>query len=340
MRISELGEDAFLEKLRDWLPAMARQTTTAETGIGDDAAVLFDKSGKPELLMSCDLLIQGHHFTLETISPEFLGRKSLAVNISDIAAMGGIPRCAVISLGLPGDTDLEFLDRFYKAANGIASEFGMRIVGGDTTASPVLVIDVAILGDIPEGTAPRLRSGAEPGQQIAVTGTLGDSGAGLDIILKNTDYRNEDLKFLVERHFNPTPRVRAGQVIAANEPGAMCDLSDGLSLDLSRICRASGCGAVVDAGKIPLGSQLIHYADNDLNKALNFALNSGEDYELLFTASPEDMQEIAGQLSGTGGVGCTVIGEVIPESNKVIIRDSDGREYPLSVAGFDHFKNR
>lgn len=312
----KLGEFDFIAKLRNAFPPKSG----AFLGIGDDCAVLpFDRltasrrSG--ELLVSTDLLTEGVHFLLDDITPRQLGWKSLAVNISDIAAMGGTPKAFFLSIAIPasvphlasapadgfpsgaGRCDEAWFDAFIYGLKSIADRFGVELLGGDTSRSVgPLTINVTILGTCAKGKSVK-RSAARPGDLICVSGCLGDSAAGLRLIQERRSglQGNAIAEELIRRHYEPQPRVSLGQALAAMPGiGAMMDLSDGLAADLPHILDASGpgstppasLGARIDPSRIPLSEELLAICREKGWDALQLAIEGGEDYELLFTCRP------------------------------------------------------
>ena len=317
-KLSELGEFGLIGRIRDLFPA-----PEGVEGIGDDCAVLPQRSGR-DTLVSTDLLIEGTHFLREDIPPYRLGWKSAAVNISDIAAMGGKPVATFLSVALPADLDASWMDGFLRGYAELSGRFGVALLGGDTTASPDRIcINVAVLGECPSGCA-RLRSHAQPGDCICVTGPLGDSAAGLKAILGGVE-RDADVQALIDRHYLPVPRVEEGLKLAAT-PGvhAMMDISDGIGSDLRHILDASGTGAQVDLAALPLSPALQRVCARQGWDAAALATGGGEDYELLFTCTPEAEKAL--------GVPHTVIGTITAGTAAEWL--GAGR----SVCGFDHFK--
>ncbi|HJZ66989.1 MAG TPA: thiamine-phosphate kinase, partial [Blastocatellia bacterium] len=233
----------------------ARVSDDVRLGIGDDAAVIKGAGGK-DLIACCDLMVEGVHFRAEWTPPRLLGRKALAVNLSDVAAMGGVPRYAMMSVALPKKYSSEFIDQLFGGVFEFADACEVSIIGGDTSSSrDSLFIDVSVIGDCDTGRAVT-RSGAKPGDAIYVTGCLGASALGLSLL--ESGYRLEepgtDAKCrAISRHLNPEPQLKLGRAIGkAGLATAMIDISDGLSTDLQHLCEESGCGAVIDAGAIPI----------------------------------------------------------------------------------------
>ena len=311
--LAELGEFGLIDRIREMFP-----DPDGMTGIGDDCAILPQHNGQ-DTLVSTDLLIEGTHFLREHIPPYRLGWKSAAVNLSDIAAMGGLPTATFLSLALPADLSPDWVGEFLRGYADISARFGAALLGGDTTLSPHRIcINVAVLGQCPSGAAHR-RSDAQPGDLVCVTGTLGDSAAGLKAILEGIG-RDADVQALIDRHYLPQPGVADGLRLAAT-PGvhAMMDISDGIGSDLKHILKASGVGAEIDTGKLPLSPALQRVCAREGWDAVALAVSGGEDYELLFTVAPEAEKALP--------VPHTVIGEITTAS-------SAGLSLP---AGFDHF---
>ena len=258
--------------------------------IGDDCAVL-PKDFKTDLVITTDLLVEDVDFRREWVTPEFMGHKALAVSLSDVAAMGAKPVWAMLSLGIPETAwKSDFADRFYDGYFRLARKFDVEIVGGDVSRTPdKIVVDSIAAGEVSKERAV-LRSGAKPGDLIFVTGELGGAAAGLKLLESGVRY-NDEAKIwqhnLMLKQLQPQPQVRAAlDLNEYNRATAMIDLSDGLSGDLMHVCRASGVGAKIFADKIPLHKNLLSIADS-FEEKLNFALNGGEDFELLFTVDPK-----------------------------------------------------
>lgn len=299
-------------------------------GIGDDAAAFQTPSGRINLITT-DMLVEGVHFDLSFCDPFSLGRKALAVNLSDLAAMGGEPRHFLLSLAVPSATTLDFLDECMRGMLQRAVEFGVTLIGGDTCSSPDrLVISITLLGDqFPERIV--RRRGARPGDRVCVTGTVGDSAVGL-VLLKN----GKGDEPIVRRHLDPTPRVREGKALAdARLASAMIDLSDGLLADLGHILDQSSVGARVHLDALPLSVGFRENATVASPESLSPALAGGEDYELLFTVPPKEMPAVF-RLMEQMGTPVTEIG-VITDERKLSVIGSDGEEIPFGKMGYDHF---
>ena len=321
MKLSDLGEFGLIERIRARFPAPQRAV-----GIGDDCAVLPQRDGQ-ESLVSSDMLIEGTHFLRADITPYQLGWKSAAVNLSDIAAMGGRPTGTLLSLALPADIPVEWIDAFLDGYAAASAPFDVPLLGGDTTASPDRIcINVTVLGEAPSGRG-RLRSSAMEGDLICVTGPLGDSAAGLKAILEGVE-RDADVQALIDRHYLPKPRIKEGLELAANhQVHAMMDISDGIGSDLQHILDASGVGAEIKVDDIPLSLALKRVCKRFGWDPLALAIGGGEDYELLFTCNRYAEMVLT--------VPHFVIGRITPRQSRPLFPHS-GLD-PESL-GFDHFK--
>ena len=331
MKVSELGELGLIELLDE---IVARSGVEAPLiGIGDDAAAW--RTDAQVQLATSDALIEDVHFTLKVTTWRELGWKALAANLSDIAAMGGAPKYALVSLGLPRDTEVEQVAELYEGMVELGRIFHVAIVGGDVVAAPIVVLSLAVIG-AGGGDADSIltRAAAAPGDRIAVTGHVGASAAGLTMLQEGLQFDEETAACLRQAHLKPYPRVAEGQLLAGHGVKAAIDLSDGLVIDLARICRASKVGARLWAEKIPI-HPAVSAAFKD--KALELALSGGEDYELLFTATSEVIDSLKGMMPCP----VTVIGEVVAgDAGTVAVLDERGKELPLERGGWEHFKER
>lgn len=296
------GEFEFIEGIRTMFPS-----PEGVRGIGDDCAVIPQVQGQ-DTLVSTDMLVEGSHFLMEDISPYQLGWKSAASNFSDIAAMGGEPVGSFLAVALPKNLPEVWLDEFLKGYRDISNEYSFPLLGGDTTSSPDrLCICVTVLGKAPEGRSVT-RSGAQAGDLVCVTGTLGDSAAGLQAILKQVS-RTEEVPYLIDRHYLPTPRVGEGRILAADMGvHSMMDISDGVGSDLRHILEESRVGAEIDIRNIPLSCQLRTFCQRHGLDPVELALCGGEDYELLFTVAPEAEPSLEVEHTVIGRIveGCSV----------------------------------
>ncbi len=295
-------------------------------GPGDDCAVVT--SGVRSLLLTTDLLIEGVHFRRNWMSPEEIGFKAMRVNLSDVAAMGGIPRFALVSVGLPRDARGRYASKLFQGLRKAAEEAEAAIVGGDTNASDRLIVNVALMGEV--GPRILLRSGARAGDRLYVTGALGGAALGLAALKRK---KRLGLGAFIARHKKPPLRVAVGSILART-PGvtALMDLSDGLAGDLPHLLEASGIGAEVDASAIPVFPGLASAARRLGEDPLRFALGGGEDYELLFTASPR--VKIPDKIGGTP---VTNLGIITPKSRGLRWIRRDGTVLKGDFSGFRHF---
>ena len=335
MDIKALGESGLIKRISS---AYGAGDPSIACGIGDDAAALR-LTEHQLLLISCDLLIEQVHFDLGLTDALSLGTKSLAVNLSDIAAMGGIPRFFLVSLGLPPHLPLQFVDDLYRGMMTLAGHYNTLLAGGDTNASPLqLVIDITILGEIPPDQAVR-RCGARGGDSIWVTGTLGDSSLGLNLLKRERENAlRSPFKTLAARHLTPVPRVLEGRMLAENHiPSSMIDISDGLLADLSRLLAASDKGATIALDRLPLSEDFLHCPLSGGDRRIDYALSGGEDYELLFTASNDREGELL-KLAEGFSVPVTKIGE-ITDTGGLAVLDSKHQPYDIGKLGFDHFSS-
>lgn len=313
------GEFALIERIR----ARARRRDDVVLGIGDDAALLAPPLGR-QLVVTADTLNDGVHFPRGT-SPADVGWKALAVNLSDLASMGAEPAWCTLSLSLP-QSDPAWIEGFLDGFLDLAGQHGIALVGGDTTRGP-LTASVMLAGTLPAGAA-LLRSGARAGDDIWISGTPGDAGAGLAILQGRLEAPGDARDELLRRFLLPEPRVALGRALRGLA-SACIDVSDGLAGDLAKLCAASGAGGEIEAAQLPLSPALLAAAGAE--RAVRFALASGDDYELLFTARREARTAI-GMLAA--GAGCRRIGTVTAGAG-VRVR---GAALPRDAGhGFDHF---
>jgi thiamine-monophosphate kinase len=329
MRLSELGEFGLIERVQRATP----RGRGVRLGIGDDAA--WVECRRNSLLITSDLLVEGVHFDLEWTSFYALGYKALSVNLSDLAAMGGRPSYLLLSLGIPVDFRVEDMDEFYRGVRKLASQTGVALVGGDTSAAERFFISVALVGYAPYG--PVTRRGGKVGDDLYVTGTLGDSALGLEFLKKRkSGNEGDEAAYLISRHRLPAARVKAGTLLAQRRLArAMTDISDGLLQDLSHLCRASRVGAVVWEDSLPLSRAYRLCAGR---KGAAHALTGGEDYELLFCLRERDQARLR-KAHRRLGVPVTRIGRCVPARDGIKVLTSKGDCVSFPVMGHDHFRN-
>ncbi len=295
-------------------------------GIGDDAAAW---QGDDSIqLASVDSFIQGVHFTPETTPWPDVGGKALAVNISDIAAMGGIPRYALVSLSLPDDSQVEDVAALYNGMLKLAKQYGVTIIGGDISQAPLVAVTITILGSSPTKKI-LTRSSAQVGDIVAVTGHLGAAAAGMELLKSQRKLDPEADTRLKDAFLHPTPRVAEGLLLVEQGVKTAIDISDGLVADLNQICKASQVGARIKVERVPV-EPTVKTAFSE--GALELALSGGEDYELLFTAS----SEIIDKVKKAASCPITPIGEIVAGKSVTLI-DKQGNTFELGKAGWEHF---
>ncbi|MBI2907268.1 MAG: thiamine-phosphate kinase [Chloroflexi bacterium] len=306
MKISELGEFGLIERVAKVIAAAGvGSTRDVILGIGDDAAAWRRRSGLE--LATTDTLVQGVHFDIPPATWRELGWKALAVNISDLAAMGGAPEYALVTLGLPVSVEVEWVVQLYEGMAESAREYGCAIVGGDMARAREIFVTVSLAG-----SARKLmtRSAAKPGDLIAVTGCLGSAAAGLRMLQKGLNFDEETTRFLREAHFKPEPRVREGQLLVEKGVKAAIDVSDGLVADLGHLCQASGVGARVRIDKVPVHPLVESTFGPDRSRKM--ALTGGEDYVLLFAAPAQVMDAVKEALAGKSRQALATIPMIVP----------------------------
>ena len=335
MQIKELGELGLIKKL-------ANQFTVSHPrvikGIGDDTSVTIQDETK-YLLCTTDTLIEDIHFSLKYSASYNLGKKAVSISLSDIAAMGGTPAFLLTSIALPPTTSTDFISLLYRGIKERADEFGVALIGGNTSSAPdKIVINTTMLGEVPKDQV-IFRKGASVGDRVYVTGCLGDSGLGLKIWKEKGDRIITDpfLKDAMLEHIDPLPRVKEGRIIAEKRLAtSMIDVSDGLISDLRHIAEESMVGAKVWLKSIPLSTALKRWILDHLEDIM-LSLAGGEDYELLFTASMNNANQID-VLAKELGMQITQIGEIVPKEFAITVLDENGAVFPLAREGFEHFK--
>lgn len=326
MKLSTVGEFGFIRTIA----ARAGSDPDLLVGIGDDAAAARISPGMV-LLSTADLLAEGVHFDLAWSDAYRLGRKSLAVNLSDIAAMGGAPRFALLSLAIPPQLPLEFMESFVGGFLAQAGTYGVSLIGGDTSSSRGgLVISVTLLGEQAPARIVR-RSGAGEGELICVSGTIGDAALGLQRLRAG-----ERQGGAITRHLDPLPRVELGRALAeAGLVTAMIDISDGLAADLGHILTASKRGGELNIDLLPLSAEFREAVPRDQSDYLALSLSGGEDYELLFTL-PAAQLAAARAIAAANGTTVTPVGRITSGSG-LFLADSAGNCYETVACGYDHF---
>jgi thiamine-monophosphate kinase len=334
MSLKQIGEFGFIKKISRG--CLIRPDNIVKA-IGDDAAA-FQSDPEQLTLITTDLLVERVHFLRNAISGFDLGYKSLAVNLSDIAAMGGTAREAFVSIAIPDDCQLDYLEDIYDGIKDLAAEFNVNVLGGDTTRSKIdLIINIVVQG-IVSSQELLCRDAARPADVIFSTGYLGDSKAGLHLILNQIGSDTEGLKALLKAHLLPEPHLREGRFLA-RQPGvhAAIDTSDGLSSDLGHIAEESRVGARLYADKIPISQNLKDFCARFDFDPIDYALSGGEDYTLLCTISSNRAAEIAKAFEKEFKRPLFAIGKITDEKQITLVHP-DGRSRPITPTGWDHFK--
>ncbi|MDP8262183.1 MAG: thiamine-phosphate kinase [Candidatus Ancaeobacter aquaticus] len=314
MKVSEIGEFGLIDKFKNKL----KKNKDVIVGIGDDAAVLTSANKNVYTLFASDMFVEGIHFRKSDASPYMIGRKAIAANISDIAAMGGVPQYAVVSLGVSPQENVQYCEEIYRGMNSWLDVFKINIVGGDTVSSPKgMVISIAILGEVDKRKC-IVRSGACPWDVILATGTLGGSYA--------------------KKQYSFTPRVREAYYLANNfSVTSMIDISDGLLSDCQRITEASNLGALIFTDYIPLSSAVKKNCPRKVS--IEKALTDGEDFELLFSVSQNEVKTLIKKWKRSFKTPVSVIGVMTPEKGVRLV-NKDGSVTIPENKGYDHFKTK
>lgn len=332
MQLKDIGEFGFIERFKPWFGDLIGSDIT---GIGDDCAIL-PINDEENLVVTTDLLMEDIHFLRNAITPHQLGYKALAVNLSDIAAMGATPIGSFLSIAIPKDIEVEYLDTFMLGYREISTKYATPLLGGDTTKSAKdLAINVCVIGKCKKGTA-RRRSMAQTDDIIFVTGNLGDSAAGLQLIL-NTSNKSDDAQYLIDKHHQPEPRIKEGRFLSSQAGvHAMMDISDGIASDLRHIVKASDKNAEINLDLVPLSDPFKNMVDKFGWNAHELATTGGEDYELLFTANKECADQLKGDFKKQFGKPLFPIGIIMDGTGNVTWK-SKGRSILMNKAGFNHF---
>lgn len=329
MKVSELGEFGLIELLTKMIAGAGINEADPDLiiGIGDDTAAW--RCNDAMQLATVDTMVQDIHFTLETITWQELGWKSLAINLSDIAAMGGIPRYALVALALPDNTDVEDVTGLYTGMIEISKKYRTAIAGGNISRAPQVSVTVTVLGSSTNKILLK-RSTARPGDKIAVTGYTGSAAAGLEMLTRKLKFKPDATAYFREAFLHPQPRIVEAQVLVQNGITTAIDTSDGLLADLRHICEASQVGAIINTGSLPIHNNL---KASFSKKALEMALGSGEDYELLFTGNPETVEKVRDKIKYP----VTIIGEITGGPPEINLVDAKGNPVKIDRKGWVHF---
>jgi len=332
VKLSDIGEFGFIDRIS---PLGKIRAEGVVKGIGDDCAVI-DVRGPEYLLITTDLLVEKVHFLLDWSSPGTIGARSLTANLSDIAACGGTPRDAFLSLAIPDYMDVEWLDGFYRGLTDLARTYNVNVLGGDTTSSRGhLVINIVVTGLVPTEQV-LFRHTARAGDIIVLTGLTGMSRAGCDILLRDPTMGGESAKSLIQAHLQPQPHLEEGKILASSGAcTAAIDVSDGVSSDLGHLCQDSGLAAILYEEKIPVAAELRDIGPVAGKDPLDWILNGGEDYVLLAAVKPDCLETLLKQATVSGRE-FFPIGEFVP-GNKMELVGLDGSRREIRPAGWNHF---
>jgi thiamine-monophosphate kinase len=332
MKLEDIGEFGLI---RRFAKPLKLNLPDGVEGIGNDCAVVPYRNDL-SFLVTTDLLVENTHFIKDLISPEDLGYKSLAVNLSDIAAMGGKPRYAFLSIAMPIDTPVNWVDSFFEGLQELADQEGVLLLGGDTTRSNQFFVNFLVIGEV-ETRFIKRRSQALPGDIICCTGNLGNSGGGLKIALENLP-EQPFTSFLLHSHYRPRPHIKEGQWLS-KQPGvhAMMDLSDGLASDIQRIMEESNCGAHIEIERLPISPELRDASKFFGWKAEEIALTGGEDYSLLLTVDPKEYSAISDDYFQNFQRPLFPIGAIFP--NNSLSYSHFKKPYSPEGTGYNHFKS-
>jgi thiamine-monophosphate kinase len=343
--VSTVGEFGLIARLDDLVAEGARRHRLASDcvalGIGDDAASLRPSPGH-ELLVTCDIQVEGRHFDPAWISPHALGERCATINLSDIAAMGGIPRAAVVSLGLGPDSAVEDIEDLYRGMVDRLAEYGALLIGGNVSGlSSGLIVDVTLIGEVESGRAVR-RDGARPGDLVWVTGSPGSACAGLELLRSGVrPSQQPQWASLIAAYLAPVPRVPEGRALAATGVvSAMIDTSDGLIGDLHHLVERQQVGILLREESLPIGEALGEAAIKLGRSPLSLLLGASDDYELLFTVAAGSAEQTVRALEETSKVAVWPIGEVIADApGQILLEDRRGSRRPALAGGWDHFRS-
>ena len=335
--LAEIGEFGLIDRIHEFLRKEGVLSPGVMLGIGDDCASFLPRAGF-EQLVTCDCMVEGRHYLPDHITPLDLGRRAMALNISDIGAMGGKPLYAIVSLGLKGDTPVAYLEAMYRGFVSELNPFGASIIGGNLTRSDhVIFIDISLIGEVEQGKIVR-RSTAKVGDAILITGYPGQASAGLQLLLKGQP--TDDLRDhpLVRAYNRPSHRAREGDAVArSGYATAMIDTSDGFLGDLGHICQDSGVGAELIQEKLPISEHLLQAAPQLGRDPYDLVLQDSDDYELIITCSADHVDRVCSAIAGLSDVPVTEVGRITNAEDGIKLILPDGTKQGIAPAGWDHF---
>ncbi|MBS3113993.1 thiamine-phosphate kinase [Candidatus Woesearchaeota archaeon] len=319
MKIRDIGgEFGLIDRIKNKIKLFSKGIVA---GIGDDTAVLkYDKNNY--LLFTTDMLVENDHFSLKYSNPQQIGMKAIEQNASDIASMGGIPKFALVSLALPNEIDVDFVDKLYSGVNQKSKKYRISIVGGNIMHSKDIVVSVALIGFV-EKKYLALRSGAKIGDVIFCSGNFGSSSIGLELLRCNLKGKS------IKKHLEPEARLSLARKLVKVGINSMIDISDGVASEVRHICNESNVGAIIYADKIPISKEMINDAKKINKNPLDFALYGGEDFELIFTANKNKIKQLK-------KFDVKVIGQIVAKKHGIKLIKNNKKENIKS--GFDHFK--
>ena len=327
MKIEKIGEFGLIDLIK-------RRTLSKDksvlVNIGDDAAVIKPSKGKL-LIFTTDTLMEKVHFDLRYFTFEQIGWKAMVANLSDIAAMGGLPKFALVTIGLPKSVSVENVISIYDGMTAIAKRYKCKVVGGDTFFSPKgILVSIALLGEVEKSFLVK-RSGAKKDDVICVTGDLGEGQAGLELLRKSPRKKSS----FVRKHLNPLPRIDEARTLVKNlKINSMIDISDGLSSELFHLTQESNLGAKIYEERIPISSKCKKAGDLLKKSPLLWALSSGEEYELLFTINKRELHKLEKVKKR---IKVSLIGEMVKRKEGVVLQEKSGKKRELKKTGFEHF---
>jgi thiamine-monophosphate kinase len=337
--IAHIGEFGLIRRIRNLIEKEGVKSPGVILGIGDDAASFFPREGY-ELLVTCDSVVEGRHYLPEHISPFDLGRRAMAVNISDIGAMGGRPLYGLISLGLKSDTELTYIEEMYRGFLAELKPFGACIIGGNLARSEKgLFIDVTLIGEVEMGKGVQ-RSTAKAGDAILVTGYPGESGAGLQLLSLSSSRPELKAHPLIKAHLSPTHKAREGAAVGhTGFATAMIDTSDGFLGDLGHVCEESGVGAVLFAEKFPVSENLKRAAEILGKEPLALFMGDSDDYELIITCAENHVAKIRSAIGSSFSGLVSEVGRITEREKGIRLVKADGSEEEIRARGWDHFSH-